>query len=67
MPFDLSTASPVSQQMSAQNNGIPLSPQASEHKNIDAYNALPNHVKPLVNAVIEGRIPIFFYTTSFCY
>ena len=39
-------------------NEISLSPQAGENSNVEYFNSLPNHVKPLVNSVIEGRIPM---------
>jgi hypothetical protein len=39
-------------------NEISLSSQAGENSNLDYFNSLPNHVKPMVNAVIEGRIPM---------
>jgi hypothetical protein len=38
--------------------GSTLSPKASQASNLDYFNQLPDHVKPMVNAVIEGRIPL---------
>jgi hypothetical protein len=35
-----------------------LSPQAAEGSNVDYFNSLPAHVKPMVNAVLENRIPL---------
>lgn len=40
-----------------QNSPMTLSPQASQNSNIEYFDSLPNHVKPLVNAVLENRIP----------
>ena len=41
-----------------QQSSMPLSSQASENSNADYYNSLPAHVKPMVNAVLENRIPL---------
>jgi hypothetical protein len=35
---------------------IPLSPVV-QNGNMDYYNTIPDHIKPMVNAVIEGRVP----------
>lgn len=37
---------------------MPLSSQASESANKDYFENLPTHVKPMVNAVLENRIPL---------
>lgn len=39
-------------------NGMKLSPQASEGSNVEYFESLPAHVKPMVNAVLENRIPL---------
>ena len=38
--------------------GIALSKEASPDANVDYFNSLPEHVKPLVNAVLENRVPL---------
>lgn len=38
-------------------SSIPPSPTLPDHANLDYYNSLPEHVKPMVNALIEGRMP----------
>jgi len=48
----------LSQHLYGTVNEISLSSQAGENSNLDYFNSLPNHVKPMVNAVIEGRIPM---------
>ena len=46
------------QQSAVQLPSVGLSNQASEGSNVDYFNSLPNHVKPMVNAVLENRIPL---------
>jgi hypothetical protein len=41
-----------------QQPSVPLSPQVSESANKDYFESLPTHVKPMVNAVLENRIPL---------
>jgi hypothetical protein len=48
----------LSQHLYGTANEITLSPQAGENSNVDYFNSLPNHVKPMVNSIIEGRIPM---------
>ena len=38
-------------------SSIPPSSVLPENANLDYYNSLPDHVKPMVNALIEGRMP----------
>jgi hypothetical protein len=35
-----------------------LSSQASQNSNVDYFNSLPAHIKPMVNAILENRIPL---------
>ena len=53
MPFDLASATPYQAK-----TGIALSKEASPDANVDYFNSLPEHVKPLVNAVLENRVPL---------
>lgn len=55
MPFDPDAYLASSPNQPA---GTKLTTQASKDSNADYFNTLPEHVKPMVNAVLENRIPL---------
>ncbi len=55
-PWEMNWGSAPQQQ--PQQATMPISSQASENANKEYFDSLPTHVKPMVNAVLENRIPL---------
>jgi hypothetical protein len=56
-PWEMNWGS-APQQETQQQSSIQPSQAFSQNANIDVFNKLPEHIKPMVNSLAEGRIPL---------